>query len=190
MNRTSHSHPLRIDTIVVFGARLGLSICPGKVQAESHTGGWERDLEVDLDAVKQWGAGTIITLLEDHEMHALQVPLLNKKTLERGMDWIHLPFPNDTVPDDVWLAKFRLVQQELSQRIRNGENIFTHCMGGIGRTSLVVALLLIYQGWTAEQSITAIHRARADSFIMPEQEMFVRNYERALHNSFPIPQPK
>jgi ADP-ribosyl-[dinitrogen reductase] hydrolase len=190
MTRTSHSHPLRIDTIKVGCGKLGLSFCPGKVQAESQTGGWDRDLNVDLDAIRAWGAGTVLTLLEREEMAALKVPELGQATKAHAMDWVHLPLPNDSVPDAAWMEKFLAIQPDLNARIARGEGIFIHCMGGIGRTSVAAALLLLHAGWSAERSIGAVRQARANSFVMPEQAEFVRIYERTLsRHAAPRPRP-
>ncbi len=180
MARTSLTHPLRIDTIKVGKGQLGLSICPGKIQPNAQTGSWSRDLDIDLDAIKYWGAGTVITLLEEDEIQALKVPELETSIQARDMNWVHLPLPNDAVPDTAWMRKFHRIQPELSTRIARGEGIFIHCMGGIGRTSVAAALLLVHAGWTAERSIAAVHNARAESFVMPEQADFVRIYERTL----------
>ncbi len=180
MARTSLTHPLRIDTIKVGKGQLGLSICPGKIQPNAQTGSWSRDLDIDLDAVKNWGAGTVITLLEEDEIQALKVPELETSIQARDMNWVHLPLPNDAVPDTAWMRKFHRIQPELSTRIARGEGIFIHCMGGIGRTSVAAALLLVHAGWTAERSIAAVHNARAESFVMPEQADYVRGYERIL----------
>lgn len=180
MTRTSESHPLRIDTIKVGNAQLGLSICPGKIQPQAQTGSWNRDLDIDLKAIKNWGAGTVITLLEDFEMHELKVPNLGESVAARGMNWVHLPLPNDAVPDTAWIRKFRRIEPDLSTRIARGEGIFIHCMGGIGRTSVAAALLLVHAGWSAEKSITAVHNARAESFVMPEQADYVRLYARTM----------
>ena len=180
MTRTSLTHPLRIDTIKVGNAQLGLSICPGKIQPQAQTGSWSRDLDIDLDAVKAWGAQTVITLLENTEIRDLNVPALGAGVAARGMNWVHLPLPNDAVPDAAWIGEFRKFQPDLSARLTRGEGIFIHCMGGIGRTSVAAALLLVHAGWPAERSITAVHKARAESFVMPEQADYVRLYARTL----------
>lgn len=178
MARTSLSHPLRIDTVETGTGRLGLSICPGKIQPNAQTGSWNRDLDIDLSAIRSWGAGTVITLLEQEEMDALSVPTLGEHVMAHGMKWIHLPLPNDTVPTAPWIEKFQINLPSLINRIAHGENVFIHCMGGIGRTSVTAALILVHTGWSAEQSIVAVHRARPESFVMPDQADFVRAYEQ------------
>jgi ADP-ribosyl-[dinitrogen reductase] hydrolase len=73
--RTSVSHPLQIATVVsgVSGlGRVGVTLCPGKYDPR---GGryqprairWNRDLARDLDAIRDWGATAVVTLLEPEE---------------------------------------------------------------------------------------------------------------------------
>lgn len=37
------------------------------------TGGWDRDLNRDLDAIRDWGAAAVVTLLEPKELTLLRV---------------------------------------------------------------------------------------------------------------------
>lgn len=186
MARTSLTHPLRIDTIKIGKGQLGLSICPGKIQTNAQTGSWTRNLDIDLCAVRDWGAGTVFTMLEAEEMKALHVPELGKNVRAYGMEWVHIPLPNDAVPDAAWLKKFHEVQPALNEGLAKGDGIFIHCMGGIGRTSVAAALLLMHTRWSAEQSIIAVQNARPESFVMPEQADFVRAYEKKRAH-FPVP---
>lgn len=58
MNKTSQTHPLRIDSVAVPGTAgvIGMTLCPGKVQRFALTGSWARDLDTDLQAIQAWGA--------------------------------------------------------------------------------------------------------------------------------------
>src|ERR1019366_6302609 len=73
--KTSKSHPLRVDSVVVDGVkgRIGLTFCPGKKQAVSMTGPWDRDLETDLKVIQSFGAAALVTLMEDHELREVMV---------------------------------------------------------------------------------------------------------------------
>src|SRR5215831_12949058 len=69
MNRTSVTHPLRIDTVTAgpgYG-RIGITFCPGKYDPHGHTGSWDRDLALDLYTIQKWGASAVVTLLENQE---------------------------------------------------------------------------------------------------------------------------
>ena len=56
--QNSISSPLRIAEILLGESegRLGLTICPGKKDLPR---GWDRDLEKDLRAMRDWGASTV-----------------------------------------------------------------------------------------------------------------------------------
>jgi hypothetical protein len=51
--RTSLTHPLMIAEIQskLGQGLIGLTFCPGKHQPDAMTGGWDRDLDLDLDAI-------------------------------------------------------------------------------------------------------------------------------------------
>lgn len=113
--QTSLSSPLRIAE-VRFGereGRLGLTICPGK---KDEGRGWERDLEDDLRAIRNWGASTVLTLIESHEFDLLQVPALGDTVILMGMRWIHLPIRDVDVPDE----RFEVGWQPLVWKFTNG----------------------------------------------------------------------
>ena len=81
--RTSLTHPLKIDAMPCGGGILGMTLCPGK-QVNSYPGGrWERDLALDMRVITDWGATTLVSLLEEHELAKLGVPELGE-VAERG----------------------------------------------------------------------------------------------------------
>ena len=91
--RTSASHPLQIAKIVAGDAMgaIGVTLCPGKTDADAATGAWNRDLAADLDAIADWNAAAVVTLMEDHELAALAVEGLGQAVQARHMTWFHLP---------------------------------------------------------------------------------------------------
>ena len=101
MIRTSITHPLQIATLEPGPGlgRIGLTLCPGKRQASAVTGAWERNLGCDLDAIEQWGAAVVVTLVEPHELEALGVSDLGAQVRAHHMDWVHLPIVDVSIPD-------------------------------------------------------------------------------------------
>jgi ADP-ribosyl-[dinitrogen reductase] hydrolase len=85
--KTSISHPLQIATVsgVSNFGRLGLTLCPGKYDPHGMSGAWHRDLTLDLDAIRDWGATAIVTLLEPHELKLLGVERLGEEVRRRDM---------------------------------------------------------------------------------------------------------
>jgi len=74
-DRTSLSHPLQINSVQPSptSGHIEITFCPGKVDRHSAGGGWNRDLTVDVEAIRAWGASVIVTLLEQDEFDLLQV---------------------------------------------------------------------------------------------------------------------
>ena len=98
--RTSITHPLMIAEVQakLGHGLIGLTFCPGKHQPDAMTGGWRRNLGMDLDAIRDWGAVATVTLVEEHELRALKVPDLGKKVRDRHMAWYHLPIEDVAIP--------------------------------------------------------------------------------------------
>ena len=54
------------DRSLIRGARfgrVGITFCPGKYDPHAMSGYWDRDLSLDLDAIRDWGAAAVVTLL-------------------------------------------------------------------------------------------------------------------------------
>jgi protein-tyrosine phosphatase len=153
--QTSLTSPLRIAEVLFDEqeGRLGLTLCPGKKDV-----GWGRDLEDDLRVIRHWGASTVISLIEPDEFDLLQIPALSESIVRMGMGWIHLPIRDVNVPDERFEHRWQAAGPEIHQRLDAGERILIHCRGGLGRTGMVAARILIERGCASRD---AIHRVRA-----------------------------
>lgn len=160
MARTSLTHPLRIDDLEVGTGRLGLTICPGKKGDSVFGAPWDRDLGLDLDAVRAWGADVVVTLVESDELAALGAAGLGQAVRARGMVWRHLPIRDLGAPDDRGVASWREVSPELHRALDAGGRVLIHCRGGLGRAGTMSALLLIERGDTAQEAIARVREAR------------------------------
>lgn len=175
MMRTSETDPLLIDEVAYpkGPGRIGLAICPGKCSPGARAGGWQRDLDRDLDLIRDWPASTVVTLIEDHEFHLLQVKRLPEEVRARSMAWLYLPIIDCSAPDKRFLEVWREEGPRLHQRLAAGENILIHCMGGLGRTGTVAAQLLIEAGVDAREAIRRVRAARPYSIESGSQEGYL-----------------
>ena len=76
--KTSESHPIRVDFLpqqaLELPGRLGLTFAPGKKTDETD-GRWERDLETDLQRLRdEYGVEALVSLMEHNEYSDLQDP--------------------------------------------------------------------------------------------------------------------
>lgn len=176
--RTSLTDPLRIAEVRhdAFPGALGITFCPGKKQRDGSSGIWNRDLATDLDDVRQWGTTAVISLIEDHEIAALQVQGLGSEIMARDMEWHHLPIVDVSVPDQRFEAGWMTSRAPILGRLRAGERVVVHCKGGLGRAGMISARILIELGVPAELAITIVRRARPRAIETPAQERHVREY--------------
>lgn len=186
--RTSQTHPLRIDPVQPAGgwAQIGMSLCPGKRQRDALMGQWERDLVIDLDCIRAWGAEVVVSLIEAHEFGLLDVAALPDEVELRGMRWLHLPITDRQPPGELFHNLWPSAVAELMNVLQGGRRVFLHCMGGLGRTGTVAACLLIESGMGAEEAIAAVRMSRPGTIETALQLEYVRQYARADPVGLPI----
>jgi protein-tyrosine phosphatase len=142
MIKTSDHHPIRIDAIDAGAGRgrIGVTFAPGKHDSGAASGYWERDLAKDLDAIANWKANAVVTLIEPHEMDLLGIPNLGDEVRRRGMDWLHLPIRDVGTPSAAFEADWPQHSRRLRDLLDNGQNILVHCRGGLVRAGMISAL--------------------------------------------------
>lgn len=183
--RNSQNHPLRIDELHCrpnAPGVLGLTFCPGKRGGSVFGSAWSRDLPLDLEAIARWGAVSVLTLMETHELHALGVPQLSDAVRALGLRWHHCPIVDMQAPG----PEFReIAVQPLRQALaalHAGGKVLVHCRGGLGRTGVVAASLLIELGEDPACALRRVRQARPGTVETPSQERYVMRYQRWLHD--------
>ena len=117
-----------------------------------------------------------------------------KKTESFGMAWHHLPIRDVSIPDPVFEGAWETQGAALRQKLRDGERIVIHCRGGLGRTGMIAARLLIELGETPDRALQRVRAVRpgavetleqedyalrkVSAFTSPEQEPGNRGHER------------
>jgi ADP-ribosyl-[dinitrogen reductase] hydrolase len=175
MKRTSLTHPLEIATISAgptFG-RVGITFCPGKYDRQATSGYWDRDLSLDLDAVRDWGAAAVVTLVEPKELALLRVERLGQEALRRGMLWFHLPIVDVSTPDEAFERRWEVAGDQLRTLLRSGRDVLVHCRGGLGRAGTIGARLLIELGMEPATAIRAVRAVRSGAIETREQKKYV-----------------
>ena len=183
MIRTSITHPLRIDDLPLGNGRLGMTFCPGKKGESVFGAAWDRDLGIDLDAVKGWGADTVLSLIEDHEFEMLGVPELGEAVMACGIEWFHFPIRDLDTPTDEAMGTWAAISAQLHATLERGGRVLVHCRGGLGRAGTIAALLLIERGWSAPQAISDVRAVRPGAIETEEQERWLTRPAR--HHGLP-----
>lgn len=173
---TSKSHPLQIDYVTPdrCRGRIGMTLCPGKQEANAISGDWQRDLELDLQNIRDWGASAIVSLMEQEEMEWYGVAALPEKTRALGMQHFHLPVVDMDIPRKEFEQNWLVYGAELRHLLLSDQSIVVHCLGGLGRTGTITARLLIELGMDADTAISRVRKARPGAIQTVQQEVYVR----------------
>jgi ADP-ribosyl-[dinitrogen reductase] hydrolase len=172
---TSLTHPLQIAATSAdpgFG-RVGITFCPGKYDQNAMSGYWDRDLDLDLDAIRDWGAAAVVTLLEAREFSLLRVERLGEEVTRRNMLWFHLPIVDGSTPDEQFERRWESAGDELRSILRGGGDVLVHCRGGLGRAGTIGTRLLIELGMEPMLAIERVRSARPGAIETLEQKKYV-----------------
>ncbi len=176
--QTSYSHPLRVDEIpagLLVGGRLGMTIAPGKMDLNGYTGAHDRTLATDLDVLFETFAPTwVISLMEGFEYERFKIPTLLTEYTLRGARVLHYPIVDMRAPTD--MKVFSRVIDLIDDELRAGESVMVHCKGGLGRTGVVVASVLVRQGVTPAAAVALTRKHRVGSIQTADQEEWVYTY--------------
>ncbi|MES2205438.1 MAG: protein-tyrosine phosphatase family protein [Pseudomonadota bacterium] len=116
------------------------------------------EMSKEFEAIAATGIKCIVSLLETQE--ALELGLKDEALLcaQHKIDFLSHPIPDFGLPDSV--SSFSEVTRLLYQTISNGIHTVIHCRGGIGRSGLVAAGVLLHAGYTPQQAFEHISTLR------------------------------
>jgi protein-tyrosine phosphatase len=157
--------PAWIDRRYTGAGRLALSPLPGLPMVE-------RSLPADLETLQRQGVQQVVCLLEDHEFAQWGVADLLAAYHNAGFSVRRDPIRDHSVGS---IDAMRETVSWLSETLDGGGSVLVHCVGGLGRSGIVVACYLVAAGLSAEDAIAEVRRTRSPFAIeTAEQEEFVR----------------
>jgi len=179
--RTSTGSPLRVDRIDLDGidgladGNLGSTFLPGK-KREGHTGLHWRDLDLDVARLRALGVDVLFLLVEDEELAWCRVTELPEVIPAAGIELVHFPIRDPRVPTDD--AAFRAAVEDLVARLGAGGSVAIACRGGIDRSGMAAACVLVSAGLATAEAIMRVHAGRRGSLTYPEQLAYVQAWGR------------
>jgi protein-tyrosine phosphatase len=96
-----------------------------------------------------------LTPIETEELGLLEEPECCRTN---GIEFFSFPIEDRSVPPSS--SSFRELLNSLNVSLAEGKAVGVHCRAGIGRSSLIVASLLIENGLSPEAAFFAIREAR------------------------------
>ena len=167
--------PLKIAQIKVNpkSGKLGICICPGIKDTSSLANRQDRDLEKDVQTIASWHAKAALTLMETKELERFGVPNIGEVMTHYKIHWYHFPIQDMCIPDkrieDIWSE----ISAGLRATLVSGSNVLVHCRGGLGRSGMIAARILVELGWKPEPAIQKVREVRPGAIETTDQESFV-----------------
>jgi protein-tyrosine phosphatase len=115
------------------------------------------DLDAVLPALREQGVDTLVSLLPPEQVAMLSLTDEPNAAYRAGLAFRALPVPDFGVPDH---AAFARPLRDLSDELTAGRHVAVHCWGGVGRSALVAAALLVIRGSTPEAAWHRVAYAR------------------------------
>jgi protein-tyrosine phosphatase len=148
---------------------------PGRIATMARPAGdsWLPD---EMDKLAKHGVTDLVSHLTDMEIYALGLPDEGEVCEAAGMRFHHYPIGDGGLPSR---PEYDFFIDSLVPVLRRGGFIVVHCRGGIGRSSITAAALLIRLGMKPGEAVKAIAHARG--FPIPdtmEQYDFIMSLAR------------
>jgi protein-tyrosine phosphatase len=141
-------------------------------------GAWNRDLGIDVQAIRSWGANAVVCLMEDFELKLLGVEDLPSAVEAAGIRWLHLPIRDVSVPSMAFEMECSTSGAELKEILLRDGRVLVHCRGGLGRSGMIAARLLVELGMRPASAIGVVRKQRPGAIETPAQEAYVKNLSR------------
>lgn len=112
----------------------------------------------DMAAVRQSGVDIVVSMLEAHEAKRLGLAEEERHCLDAGMEFVSLPVEDHNVPSS--MTDTHAAIAALADRLAAGKAVAAHCFAGLGRSPLMIGLLLIHRGNAVRETFEMISTAR------------------------------
>ena len=132
-----------------------------------------------IATLAECGIGCIVSLLETNESFMLGLETESKVVADNGMNYISFPVSDYGVPSS--FDDFSILTADIFEQLGQGTNVLLHCRGGVGRSGLLAAGVLLQAGLNTEQAFAIVSAKRG--IRVPEttqQREWLKNNHEAL----------
>lgn len=136
-----------------------------------------------IEAFLECGIRSFIDLTQSHEIAQYENLLKDQaKIYDLKVNYHRFAIRDHNIPSS---ETMKHILDTIDTEIDNGNPVYVHCWGGVGRTGITVACYLIRHGLTHEQALKKVHnwfRTRPQNYYptSPETQIqfeFVRNWK-------------
>jgi protein-tyrosine phosphatase len=115
-----------------------------------------------LQSLIHAGMNTIIDLTRPGDIFYTYKKLLEKEAAEyeQTIEYRNYPIADYDIPG---IELMTLILDTIDQRLKAGQRVYVHCVGGIGRTGTVVGCYLVRHGLSGEEALIQLEFLRRDA---------------------------
>ena len=116
-------------------------------------------LEDEIISLKSFGVKAIVSLLEPGEIIELELDMEPVFCERNEIIFLNFPIADRQVPAS--FEETLTLVKKLSDFIDAGKKVAIHCRQGVGRSSLIAACVLVFQGASSKNVFERIAKARS-----------------------------
>jgi protein-tyrosine phosphatase len=138
-----------------------------------------RRLEAEMRTIQRAGIDGLVSLLTPEESDEFGLAEEATAAEKAGLRFWSVPVRDHGVPESV--QEFAAAVEEIRAEMHAGKAIAAHCYAGIGRSIVLLACILVAEGWSPELAFDRLSEARG--FSVPDtkqQEQWVHEYADSL----------
>ena len=136
------------------------------------------DLREQMVACCAAGMDHLVSMLEPDEAALLGLAQEAQECAAAGMSFHTHPITDFGLPN---LTAFTTLTRQISGWLAQGQGVGVHCRGGIGRSGMVTAGVLMVRGQSAQEAIQAVSVARGSTIPdTVEQGSYLSSFEKCL----------
>ena len=125
------------------------------MMARPRGGDW---LEDEIKSLKHRKIDIVVSLLESDEIYELGIENEENFCIQNNIQFINFPIQDRNIPSKE--NEFLELIDKLSLEIEKSKKIVVHCRMGIGRTSLLIAGILVKNGFNSNQVFDYLSKIR------------------------------
>ncbi|XP_065803847.1 cyclin-dependent kinase inhibitor 3 [Labrus bergylta] len=146
-------------SMVECSQSLGICALPGCKYKDIR-----RSLDRDVEELQNQGVHEVFVFCTRGELHKYRVPSLLEVYGQRGFTVHHWPFADGDAPE---LEQCCHILEELQVSLQSNRRTVIHCYGGLGRSGLIAACLLLQLSltMTANKAIEILREQRGGGAI-------------------------
>ncbi|XP_008119386.2 cyclin-dependent kinase inhibitor 3 isoform X1 [Anolis carolinensis] len=159
----------------VYSQFLGICALPG-----CRFKNIRRNLQKDIEELKSYGVQEIFVLCTRGELSKCRVPNLLAAYQDHGFIVHHHPIPDGEAPD---FAQCSVILNELRSSLEYNRKTLIHCYGGLGRSCLIAACLLLqlFDSVSPQQALDSLRDLRGPGAIQTiKQYNYLHDFREIL----------